>query len=271
MTDVAAAPGDSTRAQETLTCEVCGEIITGPAGGAGSAKFKLASHRYRIHGIRSTGKSPRAARGRESQTDEELAARPVVGIIRDARDQIPLGTGAPSSTDLTKALGRGLGLVSMAVATYAVESDEGLTDDERDDLAADLSLSERQASDVMRPIGKAFAGTNLNRKFGRQVVENVDAVSSVAELVTLGLNWRRYFRDRAARSPRATRGAVVDTRAAVIPDGSVPPPPGPGPGGRAVAAPSRPRRNAQASATPPPQQGVIITPDMIRTARNGST
>lgn len=259
MTDTA-----ETRAQESLECPECNETITGPTGGAGSAKFKLASHRYRFHQVRSS-KTPKSAKGRSAPTDDEAAAQPVVGVLRDMQAQIPTGTGAPSGHDLTKALGRGVGLVSLAVAGYAVETDEGLTDAQRDQLADELSLTPRQAEDVVRPLAKAFAPTKLNRRFGRQVVENVDAVSSVAELTTLALSWRRYFKDRAVREGRRPAPAVVIDTTGTYPDGGLPPPPGPGPGGAAVDGMAP--RNGHEYTTPAPQGGVVVSADMVRPVR----
>jgi hypothetical protein len=263
MTDTSA----DTRTIVTLPCPLCDEKITGPEGGVGSAPFKLASHKYRIHGVRST-KGPKGPKGRTLQTDDEIGARPVVGILQDARDQIPEGTAPPTQVDLTKALGRGLGLTSAAVASYAVESDEYLTEAERDVVADELSLTPKQAEDIMRPIAKAFAPTKLNRKYGRQVVENVDVIGSIAELATLGLNWRNYLRTRSTHHGRAP--VSIDATAVVVtPGGGVGPPAGPGPAGRAVDG-RPPRGDGRPMTSPAPSSGVVVDADMVQAMqRNG--
>jgi hypothetical protein len=156
----------------------------------------------------------------------------------------------------------------MAVANYAVETDEYLTDDERDAVASELALTQKQAEDVIRPLAKAIAPTGLNKKYGRQVVENVDAISAVAELVTLGLHWRRYFKDRAIREGRRPGGPVIDVEPVIAmpPDGSLPPPAGPGPGGTAVEG-RAPRRGEAQRTTAPPREGVVVSAEMIAEMR----
>lgn len=223
MTDTLAPPVDAPTTPEhvELSCPECGEVIEGPATGRGSAPFKLASHRYRIHKVRAdkSKKTAPAAKGRTAPDDGELSGP--LGIVRDMQAQIATGTGPPDVASLTKALGRGVSLGTVAAASYAVETDDNLAplnDRERDAVVDYLSLSDKAAGDVMRPIAKLLAPTKLNKKYGRQVVENVDAVASVAELFTLGLHWRRYFRMRNATGPTTVTGPPAPGEV-VRPDG----------------------------------------------------
>lgn len=185
----------------TRQCDQCSFEATGPATGAGSVGFKLGTHKYREHGVRSTRRrGGKAAASRVS--DDDVEARPVVSLVRDIADQVG-GAGAPSADALTAGLGRGLGLVSVAVASFAAETDPMFPagpdgDDARNALVSHLSLTDKAARDTMRPLGKAIAPTSFNRKHGRQIVDNVDVVASVAEIATLAMHWRTYFRHRSA-------------------------------------------------------------------------
>ena len=111
MTDTA------TDAEEiTLTCDFpdCGETVTGPAKGQGSAPFKLASHKYRKHGIRSDGtvREPAAKKGRARVE----SARPAMAVVRDLTDPMQSGSGPPSESQLTNAGAHALQLLSLSVA-----------------------------------------------------------------------------------------------------------------------------------------------------------
>lgn len=236
----------------TLICPECDESFEGPPKGRGSAPFRLGSHRNRKHGVVSEKKRAPAARGRTAPTDDDVATAPVLGIVRDMQAQIGTGTGPPDAESLTKAFGRGVSLVTMAVASYAAETEEGMSDDQRNALVDYLSLSDKGGRDMMRPLAKLAAPSKLNRKFGRQVVENVDAVASVAEGFTLVLHWRRYFNDRRERN------------GPVRPDAILMPSPV-GPSGSVVTDPVRQMgEDGPMWTTPPPQGGIIVTPEMVK-------
>lgn len=224
-----------------LVCEECGATVSGPPRGRNSAAWALGRHRYAKH--RTRGTSEKANRRRANAPDDaDYAARPTLSIIRDAAAEVGARKGVPTATDLTKGLGRGLGLTSVAVASWLVESDPAITDDKMTDAMIDyLSLDERAAGDIMRPIGNAVAPTRLNRKYGRAVVDNVDVIASVAELGTLAMHWRRYLRLRAGQPAGAGQ-----------PDGPpVPAPAGPPPAG---VQPT----------TPGPRAGVVMTSDDVQ-------
>jgi hypothetical protein len=184
----------------------------------------VGTHRFREHGYRNPNKGRKKSSTRP--TDEEFAERPVVATVRDIAEGVR-GRGVPSADQLTNAFGRGLGLTSVAVASWAVETDPNIPDGQagealRDHLVDELSLTHKAAEDVMRPLAKAFADTNLNKKHGRAIVENVDVVASLAELAKLGLSWRRYFRGRAAFGQPAGPPALVDVNSTRGP-GPMPP------------------------------------------------
>lgn len=186
-----------------LACEEpgCTETFVGPSEGAGSAKFQLASHRYRIHGIKKDGTRRAPAKSKRSSKAED-SARPAIGVVRELTRPIEEdGNGPPSERALTTAFGHGLELLSISVASLAAETEEGLSEADRDQIIRELSLSGNQAREIARPLAHLAQPTKLNRKFGRQAVENVDAFAAVLEIAELGFHWRRYFRQRAARRP----------------------------------------------------------------------
>ena len=249
----------------TLPCDVagCEESVTGPESGAGSVKFKLASHRYRVHGIKADGsvRPPKAPKGRAGRPAPEESARPAMAVVRELRDEVPPGTAPPTTDQLTRAAGHALELAALTVASYAAETEEGLTDRERDEITAYLSLSTKQANEMVRPLAKLAQPTRINKKFGRQAVENVDAFAAVLELGELVLHWRRYLRQRSERRP-----AYVDARSYPSPAVQIPvtgPEGAPvSPGGTAVPA-------EQVVASGVPGEGIVVDAEMVKRLHRG--
>lgn len=246
---------------ETLPCEICDEPITGPASGAGSVKFKLASHRYRIHGIMKDGsvRPPKAPKGRSGRPAPEESARPAMAVVRELRDEVPPGTAPPTTDQLTRAAGHALELAALTVASYAAETEEGLTDAERDEITAYLSLSTKQANEMVRPLAKLAQPTKINKKFGRQAVENVDAFAAVLELGELVMHWRRYLRQRSERKPIDVEHTLV--RAVQIP--TTGPEGAPvNPGGTATTA-------QQVADSGAPGEGIVVDAEMVKRLHRG--
>lgn len=211
----------------TLPCPDgdCDFAATGPEKGRGSAAFKLGIHRYRVHGYRNPDGSNakrKAAKEKRDGTAVDVNTRPVMAIVTEIGDGIGKSKRAPSEEELTRAFGKGISITSIGVASYAAETDPTIEDGQngeaqRDALVDYLSLPPKAANDLMAPIGRLVAGTTINKRYGRTIVNNVDAVASVSELVKLGLHWRRYFRERDARmiqmglriAPDGTKTAVM--------------------------------------------------------------
>lgn len=182
-------------------CPECGDLITGKAKGGGSVDGKLALHRANRHGYRNAerGRGRRQTRGRQREGGD--SAHPVLALVDTAREELGDGK-APDAAALSRALGRMVNVASVAVASYAAETDpRDLTDSQREGIVTDLSLRRDAAEDLMAPIGRSIARSKLNAKYGKGIVENVETVTSVAEVAKLVMHWRRYFRerDRAAK------------------------------------------------------------------------
>ncbi len=237
----------------TLTCPDCGEEITGAARGKGSASWRLGTHRYTKHKTRGTGVKARSKQA-AADTEERIAASPVLGVVRDIRDAIGDKKGTPSHEDLAKGLGRGLTFATIGAATLVVDTDARIgygpdADAVRSDLIDRLSLPERAAVDVMSPIARMLAPSKLNARYGRAVVDNVDVLGSFFELAMLMRTWSQYLGQR-----RADTRPAVDPSGGEIP-GQVAPPLYTAPASGYVPTAA----DLDGITTPPPQSGHVMT------------
>jgi hypothetical protein len=246
----------------TLTCTECGAQITGAPRGKGSATWKMGTHRYTKHGLRGEAK-PKRTKANADDAEQSLGASPVLGIVRDIADGAGRRAGPPTSDDLAKALGRGVTLTTLGMATLAVETDPHIApgdDSTRDWLIDKLTLPEKAAHDVMRPVGRLIAPTGLNKRYGRGVVENVDVLGSFFELVVFTRTWAQYMRERNAPAGALPAGAAAGYQPPAAAPALYSPPAGYVP----TAA------DLEGITTPPPQAGVVLTPtDIERLQRGG--
>jgi hypothetical protein len=245
---VTVADVDADNNTVTLRCTEpgCSHEVTGVIKGRGNARFKMGTHRRAKH--RDTaGSSPRP------NTPESMEAlgeeTPVVATARAVADGVGGGTGAPNATALARGLGRALGLGTMVVAGMVVDGDPAIGDDEaqRDFLVDYLSLNDKVAVQMMGPVGKMLAPTNLNKRYGRKIVDNVDVIGAVSELLTLAQHWRKYLAMRAAQT-----AAIQAATAAGTPVLFTPPPVPTGP---------------VTETTPGPVTGRVVTAADVQAAR----
>lgn len=200
----------------TIYCPECNEPVTGKAKGAGSATWKMSTHRRQKHNVQGAGKTRARRRGAPTAADHE--ARPVISALQEiAAEARGTGKGAPSSDQLAAALGRGVSLTTAGFANLAVETDRTIPrtpegDRQKDALVEYLAVSDRAALALMRPVGRLLAPTGLNARYGRTVVENVDIVGSFAELATVGYHWVEYLRLR--RESNALLKQQIETQRA---------------------------------------------------------
>lgn len=217
----------------TEICPECGHEVAHAQ--RNTAKMMLGKHRRSAHGVEGqwsrSGKAGRRRSGRPPVRDEQSVP---VRVLKTAAEEIPDRKTAPSVADLNKALARGFGTLSVLAASYAAETDRTITTEvDRDAVVDYLSLSPEAANEVAYPFAKAFGKSRLNKKYGRAIVDNIDLVSAGAELVNLGIRWRRYLNERERRTrvldnappPSATNGNVAGP---VVPPTTFYPPPGSG-------------------------------------------
>lgn len=257
----------------TLACDVagCSETVTGPSRGVGSAPWKLGTHKYQAHGIRNP--NPRPAKARNAKPEAPADQSTSVAVVREIGSGARgTGRGVPTASDLANGLGRGVQILSVVAASYAAETDDSLTTEaQRDALVRELMLPPRAAVDIMEPLAEGFAKTGINKRYGRQIVDNVDALASLGELGKMYFKWRRYFRLREERKPY-----VVADSTTYYPPGAPPSAPGPatpqneptppGPPPSPPTTPVAPVSEAApppAAAPPPPQ---VQEPAGVQTA-----
>jgi hypothetical protein len=186
----------------TLTCPEadCDVTVTGPATGSGSAAWKMGTHRARKHNYRNPAKVGRPKKPPSTPRGRDDGAS-VTDVIRDAAAEVSdKSTKPPTIPELTSALSRFVGTVSVAEASYFAETDGTITTEEDRDAVVDyLRLSPTDAREVAYPFARAFGRTRLNARYGRALVDNIDAGSAAAALFQLGVKHRRYFRERRRR------------------------------------------------------------------------
>lgn len=185
-----------------FVCPECGLEFEKP--------IRLGLHRRNVHNVEGKwSKGNRKARRRP--------ARPVIDTLKDMADEAGAGKSksVPNSEQLTRAFSRGLTTVGGAAAIWAVETDPRPLSDAHKEQAIDyLALRPAAAHEICEPLGRAFASSPLNKRYGRAVVDNVDVVSSMCELTIIMMHWRNYMRDRSewSKSHRGgTGGAYPST------------------------------------------------------------
>lgn len=245
----------------TVSCPECTETFTGPKAGPRGANFQLARHRKAAHKVEGKKQRARAEAREARQAGPDAGDNPrgqrVLSAVTEIGEAVGRRKGVPTADDLANGLGRGLGLSTMAIASFVVESDPYIAEGPqgnatREALIDHLSLENRAAVNIMKPVGRALAPTSLNRKYGRAVVDNVDLAASISELGILAMHWRKYMRERAAMSARIAGGMAQPAMMPAPPpapwapthDPDLPPPPG-------------------AATTPAPTAGIIVTPEMV--------
>lgn len=237
----------------TLPCPDCDFVATGNPKGRNSAPFKIGAHRARAHGYKAAKPSPKRAQ----PSNRKQNSQPVLSLFDDVAADIT-GDGPPTEAQLTKALARGLGTVSVAAASWFAETDMTVTtEDEREEIVDLLCLEKDEATEIMAPIASAIAPTKLNKRYGRAVVKNIDTVGSVAAIASFGLRYARYFRERNRRYDQLASAGIIPARSKVARRGPAP------------AQPAGPLATEPIVQSPPPQEGVIWTADMVAAATNG--
>lgn len=237
----------------TLKCDQpdCDFTVTGPDKGPGSAPWRLGTHKARKHGYRKPG---RPAKPPSTPRGDPDGGR-VVDVIRDAAAEVgDKSDKPPTIPELTNALTRFVGTVSVAEASYLAETDPTVsTEEDRDALVNYLRLSPTDAREVAYPFARAFGRTKLNARYGRALVDNIDAGSAAAALFQLGVRHRRYFRERRRREVEM---GLRNPYANALPPAPVAPAAPPGPVDVAPAA-----TNGSSGFAPP---GGTTTPGEMR-------
>lgn len=217
---------------ETITTPVTdtgdGELLCDVEGCGRSFKNSrgLSRHRTMTHGI-----------GRDPEH---------VSVARRVQKDVT-GKTAPTVDQLTKASGRLLGYGSIAIASIIVDDDPRrpqMSEPQVEALIDTLSAQPSEAEDIMRPLARIFAGTTLNKRVGRKIVDNMDAADSIVALLMLSRRWQKYLGDRREYTA-AVQGGVAP-----------------------VVQQQAPASNGNVPAMD--RQGVVVTPDMVTEMRRNN-
>lgn len=237
-----------------LRCPECsdaeGRDVFAPARGKMAPAAVLGMHRKQAHGVE--GSSAKAQRRRD-KADDVID----VGNVRPLRAaDVTAAVGAkkspPKADDLARGFARIDGYVSVTVIGALVDADpRPLSDGQRDALIGELAPSAEHCLATWRPFARIAAGTQLNKRYGRTLVENLDWADFLAALGTRSRPIMAYLRDRRAW---AAGGGPADVG------------PGPMP---AQAGPDAFMGPSAAYGAPEGMRGVVVTPDMLAGRANG--
>lgn len=229
----------------------CEEMFTGPKNGRANIGMRIGAHRAQKHGYKSPKVKKKTSRPAPGPTTPIA-----LSVVRDAAEEISERSSKPPTIEeLSRAGARLIGTLSVAVASWAAETDPTITTEaDRDALVDFLSAEPSAAKDMAYPFARAFGRSKMNARMGRTIVDNVDMASAAAEIAQLAWRWRRYLRERDRRIAQMapTPGAAPAVTSPGVGPAPMPPPAPPG--------------------SPPPTSGVVVTPEMVAsmTGRNGA-
>jgi hypothetical protein len=136
-------------------CRVCGDEAASPQG------TYCADHKTR---------QPRGEAAQPAQTQPS-------GTATVKRTRSPSGKGAPTADEWNNKLFRKVvGVVTDVVAANLVRRYQ--INDPTGEIAEQLSMTDDEAANVARPLGRAVAGSQLNRRIGRKVLDNSDLLDA---------------------------------------------------------------------------------------------
>lgn len=234
----------------TVECDQpgCAETFTGPSSGPLSAGMLMGRHRYAVHGVKGAGKRKRGSGPSGSPAtpvEAPTPARAVAEGVAEVAAQVG-GTGVPKAPAIAGALGRGLSIATLMAANWAVDSDPLIQQQEQIDpdgtaakkaaLARALALTDESARAIAAPLSRLLAPTELNRRYGRAVVDNSDWAPAAVAVVELSRHWAEFLAIRrqhvaALREATAAAAGAPPSPPVVAPTPTAPAPPAPAPAG----------------------------------------
>jgi hypothetical protein len=207
-----------------------------------SPALVVSLHRRDAHGVAGKGeKKKRKPKAGETPEPIEAPRLSLVGALDSGRKR----KGPPSLDDLNKALARIDGYVSTVAIGALVDADPRPLDEQtRGQLIEWMAPTTEECLSTWRPVARMFAGTELNKRYGRTVVDNVDAIDAVATVVERYRRISAYMRRRDVTTP---------AQLSAVPNAS-----------------ADPRLGPSAAATPENMQGVVVTPGMVPGSPNAN-
>lgn len=118
----------------------------------------------------------------------------VVKDVADATDSRP-SRKPPTADEWEKPIARGMVYVSVFYVWWLTTDDEG---NELGDTSR-FELDDERAALISTPFARLWARTPLNRRYGRDMIENVDMLVAVSALVTYVMDTRPLWNAKRAR------------------------------------------------------------------------
>jgi hypothetical protein len=195
----------------TDPCPECGERVQIP-GKLGPAAA-LGIHRRHEHGV--SGSRNKRKKGPVEDLSREAAPGEIPPQRPEPKQRVRVGPGtagdtvgdgagkkgAPSAADLSKTFGKLASIGSSLAAGMMVEGDPRIPLSDNPDRTEErmvdaLTLNEREAMILVRPLGVLMAGTKINAKVGRKIVDAAPLLDSAAVAAAYIREIRAYRRDR---------------------------------------------------------------------------
>lgn len=176
----------------------CDYIETGPATGRGSAPFKIGSHRWNVHGVKKDGTRREPKHSKTPSNEDKPAPARVLSVVSDVAGDVK-GEGVPTQRQLERAGAKLLQVGTAAFASVMAETEDGLTEAERDEIEDTLTLTSSQANEMVSPLARVAAPSKINKRFGRTAVDVAEVAAPVAEVTLYAITVARYLRDRRRR------------------------------------------------------------------------
>lgn len=193
------------------TADAGAEVRIDKVGRAPDAML-LGLHRKKEHGVEGTGRRtkrpPQSSRRGRSSAGAGEGATPLA-VVRDMRDGAGKTKGAPTREQLTDSLGRGYGYGMTYLASAIVDGDPRFaTEADKDRAIEALAPTAQEATMTVAPVARALAGTSLNRKYGRGVVDNMDVLDCFFAISEQMRRFNTYRRERAQYEQGVASGTV---------------------------------------------------------------
>lgn len=235
-------------------CPECGEVQA-PRGKMAPA-LVVGLHKKAAHGIE--GRPRNKTRNKRAQAEPEpilatsapASSSPALTLLHGAGQDAKRGKGAPDADGLATALGRVYAYVGYFAWSMVVDRDPSVPPHLREQLVAELAPSGKEGIATVHPLARILAQTQLNRRYGAGLVDNLDvadALAAIGDQVTRGRNYLAQRRQLGG------------------PPGAFAPGAGAPPSTSASGAPPNPMMGGYAG----PTEGVVVDADMVAAMRQG--
>lgn len=220
-----AAPPEPPR---TVHCDICNDEV--PINGKATDVMTLGLHKRQRHGIvgKTNRDKPRERASKRANSEPQPVdlgdERPAsLTLIHDAASQASSKKSAPTADELTRVLGKGYTLLGGLAWGAIVEGDPRYSDEAREEVIDALAPTPNEASATVRPVARLIAKLDVNKRYGRAIVENAEVLDTAAAVLEQARRARAYFSERRRYEQGIRTGAISpfpQTQTVVSPPGA---------------------------------------------------